>query len=253
MPGVVQAAEGRPLLHMVHPGNAAGTKALQGMLLAGLQRVRAACGGLALPAALAGARHALRPEGRSAAFLAWPRGPVLVFAGMVCVTFLVEGAMLDWGGLLLLERDLASMQTAGLGFAAFSVGMVAMRLLGDRVVERHGSGPVLMLSGCLAVLGIFGTLLLPWTAPVLACFCLVGIGAASIAPILFSACGRQEAMAIGPAVSIVAFAGYGGHLAGPAVVGFIAGASSVAFALAVLAILFLAIPAAAGLLGGVWR
>lgn len=45
----------------------------------------------------------------------FPRGVVLVLAVLTAITFLVEGAVLDWGALLIIERDLAASETAGVG------------------------------------------------------------------------------------------------------------------------------------------
>ena len=59
----------------------------------------------------------------AAAGLVLPRGPVLLLSVLAAVTFLVEGALLDWSALLLIDTGLTSAAQAGLGYALFSVAM----------------------------------------------------------------------------------------------------------------------------------
>lgn len=174
-----------------------------------------------------------------------PKGVVLVFAAMVAVVFLVEGAVLDWGALLIVERAVMDLSTAGAGFVAFSVGMVLMRLAGDTVIAWTGRLGALVGSGGVAALGMSIVLTLDNPLAVQAGFFLVGAGAACIAPILISAAGHQGVMPASQAVAAVTTAGYGGHLLGPALVGFVAQGTSLAFAFALLAGLIGLVPVAA--------
>lgn len=163
-----------------------------------------------------------------------PKGIVLVFAAMVGAVFLLEGAVLDWGALLLVERDLLDAGAAGSGFVAFSVGMVAMRLAGDAIVAR--SGPLLMIvgSGATTCLGLVTVLTANSALAAQAGFLLVGAGAACIAPILISAAGKQAVMPAGQAIAAVTTSGYAGHLLGPAFVGIVAEGVDLAFAFLLL-------------------
>jgi MFS family permease len=68
--------------------------------------------------------------------LALPRGAVLLLAALAAVMFLVEGALLDWGALLLTGAGLTTPAKAGIGYAVFSVAMTVGRLCGDRVTAR---------------------------------------------------------------------------------------------------------------------
>ncbi len=164
-----------------------------------------------------------------------PTGMVIPLAIMACLTFLLEGAVLDWGALLLVERAVMGPETAGLGFVWFSVGMVLMRLFGDAAVWRAGALSVLVSSGVLTVLGLLIVLHGISAVEVQAGFFLIGVGAACIAPIVISAAGQQTAMPQGQAVAAVTTAGYGGHLMGPAFLGIVAQSVDVAFAFYVLA------------------
>ena len=70
------------------------------------------------------------------------------------ITFLVEGAVLDWGALLIIDRDLAPAENAGVGYILFSIAMLIARLTGDRLVEKIGGFATLVLGGLTTMAGI---------------------------------------------------------------------------------------------------
>ena len=78
-------------------------------------------------------------------------------------------------------------------------------------------------------------------------FLLVGLGASNVVPILFTAAGNQRAMPAGLAIGAITTLGYAGILAGPAVIGFVAHASSLNLAFAGLGCAMLVIAASARL------
>ena len=73
---------------------------------------------------------------------------------LAAIAFLVEGAVLDWGALLILERRLAPAEQAGLGYMLFSIAMTVGRLTGDRVVAAVGGLRILLWGGIVTVLGL---------------------------------------------------------------------------------------------------
>ena len=176
-----------------------------------------------------------------------PHGAV-IFIGVLCfVVFLAEGALLDWGALLLtVGRGLEAGQ-GGIGYAAFSIAMTLGRLTGDRVVQRLGGKLVMLAGGVCAAAGFFAAVLA--TSPVVAIFgfILIGIGASNIVPILFSAAGKQNAMPARLAIGAITTIGYAGVLAGPALIGFVAHAISLNMAFAGLGIAMLLVAASARL------
>ncbi|OUL31469.1 hypothetical protein BV378_02100 [Nostoc sp. RF31YmG] len=161
----------------------------------------------------------------------WPHGRLLLLGGMAFATFLMEGAMLDWSAIAFNTLQQVDTARAGSAYALFAVTMTAGRFAGDRWVARHGGMPVLVAGTALAVAGLSVAL---WTAsPMLALagYALAGLGAANIAPLAFSAAGRQPGTQPQVAVAAVSAMGYSGSLAGPALIGFIAHASSLSVAL----------------------
>ena len=169
----------------------------------------------------------------------WLQGSVL-FLGVMCfAVFLTEGAILDWSAIFLRDTKGIDAELAGAGYAAFSVAMATMRLVGDNIVARLTSKTVVVLGSLIAAAGLSMAVLSPWVLGSLIGFVLVGVGAANIVPVFFSEAGRLPGIA--PTVSIPAITtiGYTGLLVGPALLGFIAQYFSLSIALGILAILLL--------------
>jgi predicted MFS family arabinose efflux permease len=158
--------------------------------------------------------------------------------GLMCfVSFMAEGSMLDWSAVFLRDvRGMAS-ASAGFGYACFSVAMAAGRFSGDRLIARHGSVWAVRVGAGVAVVGFLLVACVPLTMATLLGFVLIGLGASNIVPVMFSAAGRLPGTP--PAVSIATATtlGYVGLLSGPALIGFVAHASSLSVAFIAVAVL----------------
>jgi MFS family permease len=249
----VQSREGRPMMSGFHAmwsvGGIAGAGTITLLLTLGLgPRLAAFLGAAIAGGALMAAMPRLlraRHDGPATAF-AMPRGMVMLIACLAAIVFLVEGAILDWGALLSVERDLLPKAQAGLGFLIFSGAMTVGRLTGDRLVARIGDKATLFWGG-LVVLGGLGLMVHGvGVALSLTGFLLVGLGAANLVPVLFSAAARQTFMPPALAIAAVTTTGYAGILLGPALIGFAAQAFNLSTAFMGLGVLILAIILTAG-------
>ncbi|MYN08739.1 MFS transporter [Pseudoduganella aquatica] len=243
----VEKESGRALMSGFHGmfsvGGIAGAGGMALLLWAGMDTLMAAVLTAAVAAAvLAVAAPKLLPADPAAhadaggsedkrLFVA-PRGAVVVIGLLCFACFMAEGAVLDWSALLLTTGVGASADQGGLGYAAFAVAMTLGRFSGDKIVARFGGQRVLLAGGLCAAAGFFTAVLAPSPAAALLGFVLVGLGASNIVPILFTAAGRQRDMPAGLAVGAITTIGYAGILAGPALIGFIAHASSLQAAFA---------------------
>ncbi|MDG3041988.1 MFS transporter [Roseicyclus marinus] len=247
----VESRAGRPLMSGFHAmwsvGGILGAGGVTAMLWIGVTPLVAAISAslLALAMMAVATPRFMRRAAGEPPKLALPRGPVLVLAALAAITFLVEGAVLDWGALLIVARDLMEPAGAGLGYMLFSVAMTVARLTGDRIVARLGQRLVLFLGGLTAIAGIALTLMPGLIGVAMLGFVLIGLGCANLVPVLFSLAARQPGMAPGLAVAAVTTTGYAGILLGPAMVGFMAEVSSLAMAFVCLGLLMLAFPALA--------
>jgi predicted MFS family arabinose efflux permease len=203
-----------------------------------------AIGSIAVAAAVsAAAPHLLRTGNETPGPLfVLPRGIVLVIALLAFVSFLVEGALLDWSALLLVTAKMVAAARGGVGYMLFSIAMTIGRLTGDRAITRLGDRKVFLLSGLTAVCGFAVLLASQYTPLALAGFVLIGLGAANIVPILFRRAGNQREMPASLALAAATGAGYAGMLAGSALVGFIAHSVGLRGAFISLAFLMCLVP-----------
>lgn len=249
---MVERAGGRPMMSGFH-----GFFSVGGMVGAGGVSLLLWLGATPLAAVLVAAAVNLgllagfargliaRGGGAGAPLFALPRGRIVLIAVLCFVVFLAEGAMLDWSAVFLTAARGVDPSRAGLGYAAFALAMTIGRLSGDRIVARLG-GPVVMLTGAVtAAFGLALAVLVAAPGAAVAGFAMVGLGASNIVPVLYSVLGRQTAMPAPLAVAAVTSVGYAGILAGPALIGFVAAASSLglAFALVALSLVVVALSA----------
>ncbi len=89
-----------------------------------------------------------------------PRGIVLLIAGLTGISFLAEGALLDWSALLITGKGLVAAAQGGLGYMLFAIAMTFGRLTGDAVTARIGDRATLVWGGVVAVAG-FAVVLSP--------------------------------------------------------------------------------------------
>jgi len=175
-------------------------------------------------------------NGKSASYT-WLTGSVL-FLGVMCfIVFLSEGAMLDWSAVFLRESRSVEEEFTGIGYAAFSVAMAAMRLIGDKLVARLDGRKVVVAGSMIAATGLFIVLLTPWVFTALLGFVLLGLGAANIVPVFISEGGRLKDVSASVAIPAITTIGYAGQLAGPALLGFIAEQYSLTIALGCIGVL----------------
>lgn len=166
----------------------------------------------------------LLPSDRSEAGpkFALPSRAVLGLGLLAGLVFAVEGAVTDWSALFLTSVKVATPETAAFGFAMYALAMAGLRLVGDPIVQRLGPRPVVVGGGLLCAIGLGVALVSPWPLVAAVGFGLVGLGAANIAPVCFSAATRVPGVPPGMGVSAVATMGYSGFLIFPPVLGFAA-------------------------------
>lgn len=175
-----------------------------------------------------------------------PHGVVVVLALLGAIMFLVEGALLDWSALLLIEMDLSQTSQGGLGFVLFSVAMTIGRLTGDRIVTQFGNRKVFVYSGLITLFGFALLLTAPNLSQALVGFIFIGFGSANLVPVVFRLAGQQELMPPALAIASVTTVGYAGILLGPALIGFVSQMTNLVFAFVMLAFLVAVIPFASG-------
>lgn len=230
----LERARGRPIISSLHAGWSLGgliaALGVAGGAMVGLDPVlEATAAGLVLLAVAAVAIPRLgtgsdgSPAGEGGgARISLPSRAVLPLGLLAVLVALIEGGIGDWVGLYL-ERDLGTdAGFAALGFAAFSLGVTAGRLTGDRLNRRFGAGRLIRAGLALVALALGVVLLTGHPAVALAGIAITGVGVANAVPLLFSAGGHIPPS--GPSLAAVFTMAYTGFLAGPPIIGFIADA-----------------------------
>ncbi|MFA3876098.1 MFS transporter [Streptomyces sp. MMCC 100] len=183
--------------------------------------------------AAAGTADALAPADPKPARRRWTvpsRLTLWMCCAMVFGT-VAEGAMNDWSALYLKDIAKASAELAPLGIAVVSGMMVVARLFADGWRSRWGDGRVVLLGSAVAGAGLAVALVSGGVAPALAGFACMGLGIAAVTPCVYAAAARQGS----DALTLVAAMGTTGLLAGPPLIGFIAGASDLAWGMGAVA------------------
>ena len=234
---------GRPIMSSLHAGWAFG-----GMAGAALAAAFAALGldprvsvpiasalllaGLYASASRIG--HGSPAEGEEAPGFALPSRGVVLLAVLCLLVMVTEGAMADWGGLYLRQDLGASAALAALAYSFFTAGMTVGRVAGDWINRRIGAVALLRWGALLTGVPLGAMLLIGHPAAALIGMFLVGLGVANGVPLMFSAAGRQPDTPPGPGIAAVSSMCSLGFLAGPPVIGFVADALSLPWALSTL-------------------
>ena len=153
-------------------------------------------------------------------------GSVLILASLCAVIFLTEGAMLDWSAIYLRDSAGVPQEASAFGYTLFVIAMAVSRLLGDRVTEKVGPNVVLLAGVAMIIASLCVMVFIPVPAAVFASLFVMGLGIANLAPILISAASRDKKMESVKAITAVTTVGYGGLLAGPALIGAVSSAVS---------------------------
>lgn len=155
-----------------------------------------------------------------------PGRNLIVLGAVLGIAFLVENGLEGWSALFLERTFESSPAVSGLGPGLFAASMAAGRLLGQRVVRP--SVPARMLfAGLSAAAGLGIASTADHAVVALLGFIVAGGGLALSAPTLFGEAGRLGGEGgRGAAVSTVAILGYLGFVAGPPLIGAVAGATS---------------------------
>ncbi|WP_327370424.1 MFS transporter [Streptomyces sp. NBC_01217] len=142
-----------------------------------------------------------------------------------------EGAMNDWSALYMKDVVNATAELAPMGIAVVSVMMVLARIFADGWRSRWGDGRIVRVGSAVAGAGLALALLAGGVVPTLIGFACVGLGVAAVTPCIYVAAAGQGT----DALALVAAMGTTGLLAGPAVIGFIASASSLVWGMGAVA------------------
>ncbi|WP_010551003.1 MFS transporter [Brachybacterium paraconglomeratum] len=192
------------------------------------------------PVAPAGRRIAgmgLRSLGLVAAL-----GMVLVFAGST------EDAGNTWGALFMRSTFEATPFLAGMAFVALQGAQTIGRFTGDAIVDRLGDRVTARVGALIALVGMIIALLLPSPATALLGFAAAGWGIATLFPAAFRTADNLPGVPSGVGITVVGWFARLGFFLTPPLVGALADALTLRYALWLVPIYALGILAFSGVL-----
>lgn len=168
--------------------------------------------------------------------------PRLALLGAVgFFAFLAEGGMMDWSAVYLVSEIGTPESVAAYGFAIFATAMAAGRFFGDMVVARLGAVRFMVLCALICAASVAMLIASASVLPAFVALAVCGVSVGNIVPIVFAVAGKTGGRAAGQAMSIVTTMGYSGLLLGPAILGYVAQATSLQVSLGLIVGAFLLI------------
>ncbi|WP_231390448.1 MFS transporter [Nocardia sp. CNY236] len=178
-----------------------------------------------------------------------PFWPILILGLLAFASMLCEGAAADWSAAYLRAELHTGNAVAGLGYAAFALAMVALRLTATTLQTRFAARNLIPTLAMLFAAGMVVSLVAAQPVIALIGFACMGAGLALVVPTAFSAVGtignNGTNSNAGRAISIVSALGWLGFVSGPPLIGYLAEWTSLTTALWVLPALALSIAAVA--------
>jgi MFS family permease len=169
---------------------------------------------------------------------------IAFLAGLCAAAFLVEDAIQNWSALHIESGLGAGPALGGAAPGVFAGAMFVGRLAGQRIGDRFSERMLLSGGALVAAVGTAVLAFAPVPVIALAGLALAGGGISTVAPALFARAGRTAAPSQrAAAIARVTTIGYTGFIVGPALVGFIAEATTLRIAIATLAVLALGVAA----------
>ena len=150
-----------------------------------------------------------------------------------------EGSAGDWGAILARDTFGATPFVSTLPYICFSAAMVIGRLFGDRLATKFGPMKLIVGGGLIAGVGLATGLLIGGIGGVIFGWLALGMGLATVIPMLFSQAGEiaktkfAGQFAASEGVAMVSGIAYFGFLVGPPTLGFLGDAIGLRWAMLV--------------------
>ena len=158
-----------------------------------------------------------------------------------------EGSINDWVGVFYHDSLAAPPSRVKWGFCAVCAMMTVGRLVTDGLINRFGAAKVLRVYCVFVAAGLGVALSSPYTGLeglrlhllATAGYAVAGYGISALVPILYSKANKTKSMPAASALTFVGSMGFLGYFMGPPMIGHVADATSLSFALGIFAVLIL--------------
>lgn len=142
----------------------------------------------------------------------WPHGGLIVL-GLICfLAATIETSIMNWVGLFFTDHVQVADVYGPVGYTVFAGALLGMRLIGDRLKTRFGAKLLLVAGPTLASFGLVIAVFAPGLPLAVAGILMAGAGVSLSFPMVFSAAGREGAIAL---TSVATFGYIGGMVSQP--------------------------------------
>jgi len=239
-------------LHAGHPlglvaGGLAGTAAAAAGFGVGAHFTSAAAAGVAV--GLAATLWLVREPpagGSSRRALSRPSRPLLLLGLVAFCATLVTSTAENWSAVAMRSEHGAGESLAAATFTAYALALAAGRMVGDRLVARHGRLQVVRGGALLGTAGVAAAVLSPGAPGAIAGWVLVGLGLAAATPAIIGAAPGAAGMPVPAAIAAITSISYLGSFTGPPLIGVLAEVAGLSLALGLAIAVGLAMAALAG-------
>ncbi len=153
-----------------------------------------------------------RPDAERSGFR-WPHGGLIALGLIIFMAATIEHTINNWIGIFFTDYLKVEEGFGPVGYTVFAGSLLMMRLIGDRLKTRFGARN-LLVTGCLiATGGLVLAILSPNNAVAAIGIFITGAGVAFNFPMVFSAAGREGAIAL---TSVATFGYVAGMVSQPA-------------------------------------
>lgn len=142
---------------------------------------------------------------------------IIAFCGMTG-----EGSMADWSALFMNKVVGGSEFFGAIAFGTFATAMTLARIFGDYFTLKLGKRKLLIFDCFIAIIGLSMALFFASTWMTLVGFFLIGLGLATIVPIVYSTAGNINGVEPSVGIAMATTIGYTGFFVGPPTIGFLA-------------------------------
>ncbi|MEQ9423066.1 MAG: MFS transporter [Cyclobacteriaceae bacterium] len=165
-------------------------------------------------------KERVKSDGQSSSFML-PTKAIIPLGLIAFCGMLSEGAMADWSAIYMNQVIGATEALSALVVGAFGVAMTIGRVFGDYLTEKLGKKKLMVMNAIVAILGFTLALGVATSLTTVVGFFMVGLGLATIVPIIYSTAGNTPGISPSLGIAMATTIGYSGFFVGPPVIGYL--------------------------------